>query len=121
MPTLIDRSINFISASDSPLALFSAGIILTQKIEKTKIQLCNLIILFKIILHPILAIFIIYKILDIDFSISKISINVTSAPVELMTLIFSKQYGVKYDIIRRSLFFTTIISLITIPLSSSLS
>ena len=71
MPTLIDPSINFISASDSPWALFFAGIILAQKIEKTKIQLCNLIILFKIILHPILAIFIIYKILNIDFSISK--------------------------------------------------
>jgi hypothetical protein len=51
-------------------------------------QLCNLIILFKIIFHPILAIFIIYKILDIDFSISKISIKVTSAPVGLITLIF---------------------------------
>jgi hypothetical protein len=37
MPTLIDRSINFISTSDSPWALFSAGIILAQKIEKTKI------------------------------------------------------------------------------------
>ena len=121
MPTLIDRSINFISASDSPLALFSAGIILAQKIEKTKIQLCNLIILFKIILHPILAIFIIYKILDIDFSISKISIKVSSAPVELMTLIFSTQYGVKPDAITRALLVTTIISLITIPLSSSLS
>lgn len=70
MPTLIDRSINFISASDSPWALFSASIILAQKIEKTKIQLCDLIILLKIILHLILAIFIIYNILEINFSIS---------------------------------------------------
>ena len=61
MPTLIDWSINFISASDSPCALFASGIILAQKIEKTQIQLSNLIILFKIILHPILSIFIIWK------------------------------------------------------------
>ena len=121
MPTLIDRSINFISASDSPCALFAAGIILAQKIEKTKIQLCNLIILFKIILHPILAIFIIYKILGIDFSISETSIMVASISVGLMALIFSTQYGVKPDAITRALLVTTIISLITIPLSSSLS
>ena len=121
MPTLIDRSINFISTSDSPWALFSAGIILAQKIEKTQIQLSNLIILFKIILHPILSIFIIWKILDIDFSISETSIMVASISVGLMALIFSTQYGVKPDAITRALLVTTIISLITIPLSSSLS
>lgn len=121
MPTLIDWSINFISASDSPCALFAAGIILAQKIEKTQIQLSNLIILFKIILHPILSIFIIWKILDIDFSISETSIMVASISVGLMALIFSTQYGVKPDAITRALLVTTIISLITIPLSSSLS
>ena len=84
-------------------------------------QLCNLIILFKIILHPILAIFIIYKILGIDFSISETSIMVASISVGLMALIFSTQYGVKPDAITRALLVTTIISLITIPLSSSLS
>ena len=121
MPTLIDWSINFISASDSPCALFAAGIILAQKIEKTQIQLSNLIILFKIILHPILSIFIIWKILDMDFSISETSIMVASISVGLMALIFSTQYGVKPDAITRALLVTTIISLITIPLSSSLS
>ena len=53
MPTLIDRSINFISDSASPCALFARGLILAQKIEHTQTQLSNLIILFKIILHPI--------------------------------------------------------------------
>ena len=121
IPPLIDRSINFISASVEPCALFAVGIILAQKIEKTQIQLSNLIILFKIILHPILSIFIIWKILDMDFSISETSIMVASISVGLMALIFSTQYGVKPDAITRALLVTTIISLITIPLSSSLS
>jgi|TARA_B110000967_G_scaffold131992_1_gene134759 predicted permease len=46
---------------------------------------------------------------------------VASISVGLMALIFSTQYGVKPDAITRALLVTTIISLITIPLSSSLS
>jgi malonate transporter len=102
IPPLIDRSINFISASVAPCALFAVGIILAQKTEKTQIQLSKLIILFKIILHPILSIFIIWKILDIDFSISETSIMVAYAPVGLMALIFSTQYGVKPYAITRA-------------------
>ncbi|MDA0764370.1 MAG: hypothetical protein O3A39_08040 [Proteobacteria bacterium] len=39
------------------------------------------------------------EILDIDFSISETSIMIAYAPVGLMALIFSTQYGVKTDAI----------------------
>jgi len=46
---------------------------------------------------------------------------VASAPVGLMALIFSTQYVVKPDAITRALLITTIMSIVTIPLSGSLS
>ena len=46
---------------------------------------------------------------------------VASAPAGLMALIFSSQYGVKPDAIKREILITTIMSIIIIPLSGSLS
>ena len=121
LPISVNRSINFISLSAAPCALFAAGIILAQKIEKTQKQISNLIIIFKIILHPLFAIFIIWTINNIDLNISETTIMVASAPVGLMALIFSSQYGVKPDAISRTILITTIMSIVTIPLSGSLS
>ena len=46
---------------------------------------------------------------------------VASAPVGLMPLIFSSQYGVKPDAIKRAILITTIMSIVIISLSGSLS
>ena len=121
LPLSLSRSINFISLSAAPCALFAAGIILANQIEKTQKNISNLIIIFKILLHPLLAIFIIWIIHDISFDISETTIMVASAPVGLMALIFSTQYGVKPNAISRAILITTILSIITIPLSGSLS
>ena len=46
---------------------------------------------------------------------------VASAPVGLMALIFSTQYGVNPNAITRALMITTLLSIITIPLVSTLA
>ena len=118
MPVSIDRALEFIANSAAPCALFGAGIILSQNIEKTEIKISNIIILFKIILHPILLIFIIWSLDNIDFSLAETTIMVASAPVGLMALIFSTQYGVNPNAITRALMITTLFSIVTVPLAS---
>ena len=49
------------------------------------------------------------------------TIMVASAPVGLMALIFSTQYGVNPNAITRALMVTTLLSIITIPLVSKLA
>ena len=121
LPVSIERAVEFISGSAAPCALFAAGIILSQKLEKTELKVSNLIILFKIILHPVIAILIIWNFNKIDFSVSETTIMVASAPVGLMALIFSTQYGVNPNAITRALMITTLLSIITIPLVSTLA
>ena len=121
LPVSIERAIDFISDSAAPCALFAAGIILSQKLEKTEFKVSNLIILFKIILHPVIAILIIWNFNKIDFSVSETTIMVASAPVGLMALIFSTQYDVNPNAITRALMITTLLSIITIPLVSTLA
>ena len=118
IPISIDRSLDFIANSAAPCALFAAGIILSQKLEKTEIKISNLIILFKIILHPVLLILIIWNLDNIDFSLAETTIMVASAPVGLMALIFSTQYGVNPNAITRALMITTLFSVVTVPLAS---
>ena len=118
IPIGIDRSLDFIANSAAPCALFAAGIILSQKLEKTEIKISNLIILFKIILHPVLLILIIWNLDNIDFSLAETTIMVASAPVGLMALIFSTQYGVNPNAITRALMITTLFSILTVPLAS---
>ena len=72
-------------------------------------------------LHPLLAILIIWNINSIEFSTSETTIMVAAAPVGLMALVFSTQYGVNPSAITRALMITTLLSILTIPLSSTLS
>ena len=118
IPTSIDRVLDFIANSAAPCALFAAGIILSQKLEKTEIKISNLIILLKIILHPVLLILIIWNLDNIDFSLAETTIMVASAPVGLMALIFSTQYGLNPNAITRALMITTLFSILTVPLAS---
>ena len=118
IPISIDRTLDFIANSAAPCALFAAGIILSQKLEKTEIKISNLIILFKIILHPVLLILIIWNLDNIDFSLAETTIMVASAPVGLMALVFSTQYGVNPNAITRALMITTLFSIVTVPLAS---
>ncbi|MDA0916286.1 MAG: AEC family transporter [Proteobacteria bacterium] len=121
LPITISRSLVFVSESAAPCALFAAGIILSQRLEKTQIKISYLIVIFKVVLHPILAIILIWNLNKIDFSISETTIMVASAPVGLMALIFSTQYGVNPNPITRALLITTILSIVTIPLVGTLS
>ena len=121
LPITISRSVDFISESAAPCALFAAGIILSQRLEKTQIKISYLIVTFKVILHPILAIILIWNHNKIDFSVSETTIMVASAPVGLMALIFSTQYGVNPNPITRALLITTILSIVIIPLAGTLS
>ena len=121
LPITISRSVDFISESAAPCALFAAGIILSQRLEKTQIKISYLIVTFKVILHPILAIILIWNLNKIDFSVSETTIMVASAPVGLMALIFSTQYGVNPNPITKALLITTILSIVIIPLAGTLS
>jgi predicted permease len=121
LPLSIERALNFISGSAAPCALFAAGIILSQKIEKTDLKISNLIIGFKILLHPLIAILIMWNLNEIEFSISETAIMVAAAPVGLMALVFSTQYDVNPNAITRALLISTLLSIISIPLVSTLS
>ena len=121
LPTSVKRSLEFISGSAAPCALFAAGIILSQKIEQTELKVSNLIIGFKIFLHPLVAILIIWNLNEIEFSISETTIMVAAAPVGLMALVFSTQYNVNPNAITRALLISTLFSIISIPLVSTLS
>ena len=121
LPLSIERALNFISGSAAPCALFAAGIILSQKIEKTELKISNLIIGFKILLHPLIAILVMWNLNEIEFSISETAIMVAAAPVGLMALVFSTQYDVNPNAITRALLISTLLSIISIPLVSTLS
>ena len=121
LPLSIERALNFISGSAAPCALFAAGVILSQKIEKADLKISNLIIGFKILLHPLIAILVMWNLNEIEFSISETAIMVAAAPVGLMALVFSTQYDVNPNAITRALLISTLLSIISIPLVSTLS
>ena len=114
------RALEFISKSAAPCALFSAEIILSQKIEQTELKVSNLIIGFKNFLHRLVAILIISNLNEIQFSISETTFIVAAAPVGLMALVFSYQYNVNPNAITRTLLISTLLSIISIPLVGTL-
>ena len=103
--------------------IFSISIVLSLSLNlgPTVFREKSKFIGFKIFLHPIIAILIIWNLNEIEFSISETTIMVASAPVGLMALIFSTQYDVNPNAITRALLITTLLSVISIPLVSTLS
>ena len=109
-----------ISESAIPCGLFATGIFLSTNIDKNMIKISFLISILKVLIHPLIAVVIIKYVLDFNFEISKTTIMVAAAPVGLMALTYSSDYGVRPDTISRALLITTILSLLTIPIASSL-
>ena len=120
MPIFFQRTITMVSDSAIPCGLFATGIFLSTKIEENMLGISFLISFLKIFVHPLIAVFVIKLLFDISFELSKTTIMVAAAPVGLMALTYSSTYGVRPEMISRAILITTFLSLITIPVASSL-
>ena len=115
IPFSINKLVNFICNLGVPCTLIAMGILLSFKTDITQIKLSFLIIILKMFVFPLLMFIIIYF-SEIDFTVARTTIMVSSAPLASMPLIFAAIYKVKTDAVVRAGIFTYLIALLSVPL-----
>ena len=114
IPFSINKLVNFICNLGVPCTLIAMGILLSFKTDITQIKLSFLIIILKMFVFPLLMFIIIYF-SEIDFTVARTTIMVSSAPLASMPLIFAAIYKVKTDAVVRAGLFTYLIALLSVP------
>jgi predicted permease len=108
--------ISNISSTASPVLLFALGVILSAKQEEITVSLSNLIVVVKLILHPIIAYFILSTLFVLPVELAKPAVMVAATPCGVMSFMLAMNYGVKVDNIARVILISSLLSLLTISL-----
>ncbi|MFL2802580.1 MAG: AEC family transporter [Paracoccaceae bacterium] len=116
LPVGIERTFEFISLSAAPCALFALGIILSKKINWDQFKIAVLITFLRLIIHPLLAFFVILLLGGHLIENSRTTLMVAAAPVGLMAFTFAPKYNVRTEAIALSILWTFIASMLLIPI-----
>ena len=106
--------ISNISSTASPVLLFALGVILSAKQEEIIASLSTLIVAMKLILHPIVAYFVLSILFLLPVELAKPAVMVAAAPCGVMSFMLALNYGVKVDNIARVILISSLLSLMNI-------
>ena len=109
-----------ISATASPVLLFALGIILSAKQDEIILSLSRLIVSVKLILHPIIAYFVLSVVFVLPLELTKPAVMVAGAPCGVMSFMLAMNYGIKVDNIARVILISSLLSLLTISFIASI-
>jgi malonate transporter and related proteins len=120
VPANIDVFLKFAGGAAAPCALFSLGVILSQKQDGDRALLPVTLTAVKLLIHPALAWIILVSFFDLPASISTPAMMVAAAPCGAMAFVLALNYQVRVDAIARAILYSSIGSLVTITLAAAL-
>jgi malonate transporter len=103
-----------ISSTASPVLLFALGVILSVKRDEIIASLSGLIVFVKLIIHPVIAYFLLTFAFGVPLEFANPAVMVAAAPCGVMSFMLAMNYGVKVDNIARVIFISSLLSLPTI-------
>ncbi|MEK9596906.1 MAG: AEC family transporter, partial [Rhodospirillaceae bacterium] len=114
LPKSVLLFIDFSGRAGAPCALFSLGIVLSQISLAGRRPVITMICLSKLATLPLLAWVLLMSFLDLDFAAAKIPLMAAVAPCGSMAFVFALNYHVRTDAIAPAIFFSTLISVLTL-------
>jgi predicted permease len=120
VPKSFDVFLDFSGAAAAPCALFSMGIILSQRQEPGRALLPVVITAIKLLIHPALAWLLLVTFLDLPMTVAAPAMMVAAAPCGAMSFVLALNYKVRVDAISRAILYSSIGSLVTITLAAVL-
>ena len=106
---------NYLADGLIPVALITLGVQLSRSVKLTEILPVGFMSFLRLIIAPLIA-FILFPLFNIDPVYKKFLIIITSLPAAVNTFLLAEEYNIKPDIASQTVFFSTILSIITIPL-----
>jgi predicted permease len=112
---VLDTTINYLAAAAVPLIMISLGLSLQFKGIQEGIKSTSLVAFFKLIISPILAVFMLGF---LSFSGLEHSVGITEAamPCSMLTLVLAIEHDLDFKLTANCIVISTVISLITVPI-----
>jgi malonate transporter and related proteins len=120
VPANIDVFLKFAGGAAAPCALFSLGVILSQKQEAGRTMLPVMLTGIKLLIHPAIAWIMLVTFFEMPSTITTPAMMVAAAPCGAMAFVLALNYQVRVDAIARAILYSSIASLLTITLAASL-
>lgn len=115
-PTMIE-GVHLVGAATIPVVMLLLGMQLAEiKPQKFEWKYVNTVILMKMIIAPLIAVFLV-SYMPVDHLIKVVFILLAAMPVAANTTMLAVQFDVEPDLTSFTTLITTLISLITIPLT----
>lgn len=117
LPPVLNRAIVSIGSMTTPLSMIIVGSMLAEMKLKEIFSgsIVYYICFLRLIIAPILS-FVILKLIGADNLMLQIIVVIEAMPVAVLSPIFAQKYGSNEKLASKSVFITTIVSMITIPL-----
>mgnify|MGYP001566021250 CR=1 FL=1 len=110
----VKKSFAMLGATASPVALFTLGEFLYGKFLKKNLELVFFVSSLKLVLFPLAVIFIsFYFFKRVDF---KVLTLLSSMPVAVTTFVIAEKFHLNKDLVGNSIFISTVLSFLIIPL-----
>ncbi|NLC96227.1 MAG: AEC family transporter [Erysipelotrichaceae bacterium] len=123
LPTIILEPLTLVGSMNTPLAMIVLGTYIAKSniVEVFKSKQAYFVSFIRLVVVPIVTIFI-FKLIPNQFSdIKKVVIIATSAPTAVMVAMLAQQYGGDYEQGARIVSLSTLLCLITMPIMIILS
>jgi malonate transporter and related proteins len=120
IPGSLDVFLKFAGGAAAPCALFSLGVILSQKQETGRAMLPVTLTGIKLLVHPALAWLVLIPFFGLPQAVATPVLMVAAAPCGAMAFVLALNYQVRADAISRAILYSSIGSLLTITLAAGL-
>ncbi|MEM7111300.1 MAG: AEC family transporter [Chloroflexota bacterium] len=120
LPDFIDSTLETISRSALPCALFVLGASLTQYKLSGQLGESAAILFFKLLLHPLFAYFFAFIVFDLSPLWGSVVVVGASLPVGINTYVFAEKYETGIATTATAVLLSTLAATITLPIALSL-
>lgn len=121
VPSVIQKPLSLLGNMNTPLSMIITGMIIANTNIKSSLNNVYLwlTILFRLIIIPIIILFVLYfinKVYNIDSTVLQVVIVLQACPVASITSVFAVKFKYNENLVASIVVCTTILSIITLPL-----
>ena len=117
LPPTIHEGISLVGAASIPTVMLILGMQLAEiKPQKFELKYVNSVTLFRMVLSPLLAV-VLVNFMPVNDLIKNVYILLAAMPIAANTTLLAVQFNVKPDLTSFTTLVTTLLSLVTIPLT----
>ncbi|MEM9624691.1 MAG: AEC family transporter [Pseudomonadota bacterium] len=114
LPSAVDKTLAFLGQAGPPAGLFALGATLGQRRIAGQVGPVASMMLMKLLLHPILALFVVIYLFDLDPVAASVMLLFAACPVGANVYVFAAQYGAALETSATAILLSTAVAILSL-------